>query len=338
MNSLDGLRRKLKVVHSAELFKRGRTQSCGVVAFDECMNGGLPEGKVIELYGDWASGKSLLVYHAIVEMQKAGGIIVLVDTEDALNAEWARIIGIDLENLIYISPINTEEEVTIEFVFKELGRFVTAIKQEDALSTLPALFVWDSVAATKSEEEDVEEGKDLEYKPEMALRARVIGQMMRKIPSMVAGTRIITIFVNQLRDLPGVRFGKTEETPGGRAIKFHAHLRLSMRKGAKIMDNKVCMGVHGRFFVDKSKVGRPFREANFHLTFDKGIPKYSGLKDLLVREGRSQVTGGGYAKIGEYRFREINDEVWAEIQGIERRSNERQVEVGENVGSEGEEG
>lgn len=321
MTSLEKLRQNLKVAHSVELFKRGRCQSCGVVAFDECMNGGLPEGKIVELYGDWASGKSLLVYHSIVQVQKARGVVVLVDTEDSLNADWARKIGIDLENLIYVSPINTEEEVTIEFVFKELGRFVNAIKQEDALSTIPALFAWDSVAATKSAEEDVKEGEDLEYKPEMALRARVIGQMMRKVPSMVAGTRIITVFVNQLRDLPGVRFGKTEETPGGRAIKFHAHLRLSMRKGKKITDAGLYTGVFGRFFVDKSKVGRPFREANFHLTFDKGIPKYSGLKELLMREKRIQVSGGGWAKIGEgeneFRFREINDEAWEKIQELE---------------------
>lgn len=305
MVNLERLRRKLHV--SGEVLQPTQAQSCGVVAFDLAMNGGLPEGKLVELFGNYSAGKSLFGYHVLIQIQKQGGLCVLTDTEDALNTSWVTSLGLDTTKLIYISPATAqEEEITIEYVFRQLGEFVEIIKADSALKALPAVYIWDSVAATKSEEE----GTAMEYKPEMALRARVIGQLVRKIPSLIAGTRVIVIFVNQLRDKPGVMFGDTEVTPGGRAIKFHSHLRVSLKKKGKIIIDKRPVGVSGEFYVDKSKVGRPFKTVNFQILFDGGIPKYSGLKDYLIREGVATAVHGGWGQIGNYKFREINDESW----------------------------
>lgn len=310
MVNLERLRRKLRI--SGEVFQPTQAQSCGVVAFDLAMNGGLPEGKIIELFGNYSAGKSLLGYHSLVEVQKNGGLCLLTDTEDALNVGWVTSLGLDMDKVIYISPATAidKEEITIEYVFRQLGEFVEIIKADSALKALPAIYIWDSVAATKSEEE----GDSMEYKPEMALRARVIGQMVRKVPSLIAGTRVIVMFVNQLRDKPGVIFGDKEETPGGRAIKYHAHLRLSLKKKAKIIIDKRPVGVSGVFEVAKSKVGKPFKTVEFQLMFEGGISKYSGLKDYLVREGVVTAIRGGWGQIGNYKFREINDESWAIIQ------------------------
>ncbi len=307
------VRRKLQVSHNGELFARGKTITTGVVAFDEAMNGGLPEGKVVEIYGDFSSGKSLFVYQAIANLQQAGGVAVLIDTEDSLNGAWAKSVGMNLDTLVYISPLNTSEELTIEYAFKELENMVTLFKADPVLQTVPAIFSWDSVAATKSKEE----GEEMIYKPEMAIRARVISQLMRKVPSLVAGSRVVTILVNQLRDNVGVMYGKKEDTPGGRAIKFHAHLRLGIKKGKLINKDKVCIGQQGSFRVEKSKVGKPFKTVDFEIDFDSGIPKYSGLKEFLIRE-KIVVMSAGWGKIGDYRFQNLNDETWGHIQEARR--------------------
>lgn len=324
---IDKLRQKLSLAFEQEVFCPPKAISTGVIAFDEVTNGGLPEGRITELFGDYSSGKSLLIYSAIANLQRQGGIAVLVDTEDALNVQWAEKLGIDMEKLIYVSPALVDFEVTVEYVFKLLDDFVTEIRHDQSLQDRPVIFAWDSVAATKS----AEEGLAMEYKSEMALRARVISQLMRKVPSVIAGTRIALVMVNQLRDKPGVLYGIKEDTPGGRAIKFHAHLRVMMKKGNKVKVGKDVVGMEGTLSVEKSKVGRPFRFVNFRVDFDDGIWKYSGLKDLLVREGVVTAAGAGWCKIGNYRFREIDDNVWQNICRVRNGENIEGEDTGEAV-------
>ena len=327
-NTLSKLRKKLSVRYEESIFAQDKRLSCGVVAFDEVMNGGLPEGKIVELFGDFSSGKSLLVYHAVAELQSIGGVACLNDMEDSLNFDWARSLNVDLDNLIYISPITTTEAVNIEYVFKQLDTFITEMTATEELRNTPAIFAWDSVAATVS----AEEGSSSEYKQEMASRARVISQLMRKIPPRLSGTRIVFLLVNQLRDKPGVLYGATEDTPGGRAIKFHSHLRLKMRKKKKITTPDGVEGMSGVLTVEKSKVGRPFREVNFNMYFEGGIPKYSGLKDLLIREKIVTKEAAGWCKIGDFKFRNMDDEVWAKIR--QERENASEESRGPRAGAE----
>jgi len=319
-DKLDALRKKLRV-QPTDVLEPVKSLSTGIVAFDEVMGGGLPEGKVVELFGDFASGKSLLVYHALKRLQAEGGLGVLVDTEDALNFAWAKALGLDVDKLIYVSPVTSGEELTIEYVFKLLEDFVRSVEADEKLKKTPCIFAWDSVAATKS----AEEGEELIYKPEMASRARVIGQLIRKIPTLIAGTRISFVLVNQLRDKPGVMYGAKEDTPGGRAIKFHAHLRLLMKKGQKVKDEDAVTGMNGTLFVEKSKVSRPFRQVNFQLSFDSGIDKFSGLQDLLIREGVVEAEKAGWCKLNKLKFRRLDEAIWDKI---------KRIRAGEDIGGD----
>jgi len=300
------LRRKIE---SIDLSSDVRVMSTGVIAFDYIMGGGLPEGRLTEIYGDFSSGKSVFVYQAIAQTQRAGGVAMLHDSEGALNEPWAEMLGIDLDRLFYYEPM------PIESVFQQMEDGIEAVRSDSYFRDKPFLIAWDSVAATQAEEES----RQPYGHPEVALRARVISAGLRRLTRLIRDSRAIAVFVNQLRDRPMVLFGETEETTGGRAIKFHASLRLKMRKkggkAGKIVEGDRVVGMRGDLECTKSKVCVPFRYADFELYYDRGILRDSGLLALAVREGKVQhEPKSTWYSIGEKKFRasEFNEELWRE--------------------------
>ena len=273
---IESLRKRLGAVDLREAGASLGFIATGVVAFDLMTGGGFPQGRFSEVFGEWQSGKSLLMYQTIATCQRMGGVAVLLDSERALEPRWATLLGIDSDRLVYFTPKSLEEG------FRKIEDLVLAVRdKESLLKDRDVLIVWDSLAASIAREEI---GKDYGA-PEMALRARTISGALRRLVSLIADERIALVFINQLRSKIGVVFGSTEDTTGGRAPKFYASLRIGISKGKKIKkDNKV-VGVTGTFEVVKSKVGIPFKKAGFEIYFNKGIPPLSGLLDFLVDEG-----------------------------------------------------
>jgi len=273
---IESLRKKLGAVDLREAAISLGFIPTGVVAFDLMTGGGFPKGRFSEVFGEWQSGKSLLMYQTIAQCQHSGGVAVLLDSERALEPRWASLLGIDSDTLVYFTPKSLEEG------FRTIEDLVLAVREKDSpLKDKDVLIVWDSLAASIAREEI---GKDYGA-PEMALRARTISGALRRLVSLIADERIALVFINQLRSKIGVMFGSTEDTTGGRAPKFYASLRIGISKGKKIKkDNKV-IGVTGSFEVVKSKVGIPFKKAGFEIYFRDGIPHLSGLLNFLVDEG-----------------------------------------------------
>jgi len=302
------LRKKLQAIELTPSFK---TLSTGVLAFDYILGGGLPEGRLAEIYGDWSSGKSALVYHAIVQAQREGGVAMLHDSEGALSVPWAETLGIDMERLLYYEPM------PIESVFDKMEEGIKAVMADEYFRLKPFLLVWDSVAATMAKEELKREYGDAE----VALRARVISGALRKLTGLIRNSKTIVVFTNQLRDRPMVMFGDTEETTGGRAIKFHSSLRCEMQKkfgksGLILSPSGTqVIGVKCSIKCTKSKVCVPFRYVDFDLYYDGGIPRMSGLLDLMVREGKiAHTPKTAWYSLGERRFRadEFTEEIYRE--------------------------
>jgi len=319
----EAFRRLKRKVDSISLSTNLQTLSTGIVSFNYIIGGGLPEGRLTEIYGDFSSGKSVFVYQSIAEVQKAGGVAMLHDSEGALNEPWAEALGIDLERLFYYEPM------TLEDVFQRIEEGIKAVRADDYFKDKPFLVAWDSVAATMAKDEGSERRKG-EYTVEpIALRARIISAALRRLTGLVRDSRAIVLFVNQLRDRPMVMFGETEETSGGRAIKFHASLRLKMRKkggkSGRILEGERQVGIRGDVECTKSKVCIPFRWSDFELYFDKGIPRMTGALNLLVREGRVQHTPKTvWYNMGERRFKadEFTEILWEEALRRGRESSE----------------
>jgi len=251
--------------------------STGIRALDIVTSGGIPSGRLTEFFGGESTAKSRLVAHIIAELQKAGGVAVLNDTEKALDQGLIDLTGIDMDKLIYPDP---EKIISVEDVFESLEYTIRFIRPE--YSDKPVAFIWDSVAATPSRKELVEEiGK-----PEASmLKAKLIGSGLKKYLSDIYKNHIILIFVNQIQDKINVMFGDKTTTPGGRQIKFLASLRLGMKVVGSIKDpqTKEQIATRVQMLVRKSKVGPPFGIVNFEVPAFDPIDKHAGLLDYYVR-------------------------------------------------------
>jgi len=275
----------------------------GIHALDLMFGGGIPLGRIIEVFGDESTGKSLLAWTIAKAWQEQGGVVVVFDTEATAPRKFMRRVGVNIEELIYRRPD------TIEELEKELLLLLNVLTKADKEAKI--LFIHDSIAATCSagEWEYDKKAKMLVPKEaEMAARARAMSRLMRHCAAVISKYNAVYIGVNQVRDKIGVMFGEKTTTPGGRAIKFHASLRLQLNRGGRIdVEGQRPIGVICNAFVKKNKCAEPFRKAPLRIIWKRGFDEWAGLAEVLEESGRI-VSGGkpGFLKIGKIRFRRKN--------------------------------
>ncbi|MFI5341178.1 MAG: recombinase RecA [Candidatus Methylomirabilales bacterium] len=243
--------------------------------------GGVPRGRVVEIFGPESSGKTTLALHIIAEAQKLGGAAAFVDAEHALDANYSKLLGVNIDDLLISQPDTGEQALEITEVLVRSGAVdVVAI---------------DSVAALVPRAEI--EGEMGDSLP--GLQARLMSQALRKLTAAISKSRTCVIFINQIREKIGVMFGNPETTTGGRALKFYASIRLDIRRISAIKDGEVVTGNRVKVKVVKNKVAPPFREAEFDIIFGEGISRLGGLLDLGVTHKVVERSGAWYAFGGE---------------------------------------
>lgn len=243
--------------------------------------GGVPKGRVIEVFGPASSGKTTLTLQIVAQAQKAGGLAAFIDAEHALDPRWASIQGVNVDDLLINQPDNGEQALEIALAFVESGAF--------------AVIVIDSVAALVPKAElDGEMGDS-----HVGLQARLMSQALRKLTGAVAKSKTTVIFINQIREKIGISFGSNETTSGGRALMFYASVRIDVRRVAQVKDGDNNIGNKTKFKIVKNKVGAPFRETEVDLLFASGYDIYSNLLDAAEANGTVDKAGAWYSLDGE---------------------------------------
>lgn len=254
------------------------TISTGSISLDAALGiGGVPRGRIVEIYGPESSGKTTICLHIIGEAQKTGGLAAFIDTEHALDISYAQRLGVDVNNLLISQP--------------EYGEQALEICETLVRSNSLDVIVIDSVAAlTPRAEIEGEMGDSV-----MGMQARLMSQALRKLTAAVAKSNVVLIFTNQLRDKIGVMFGSPETTTGGKALKFYASIRMDIRKIATIKEGDQTIGNRTKVKIVKNKVAPPFREVEFDIMYNEGISKLGDLVDLAVNKEIIKKSGAWYS-------------------------------------------
>jgi recombination protein RecA len=278
----------------------------GSLAVDAALGvGGIPRGRVVEIFGPESSGKTTLSLQIIAQAQKAGGLAAFIDAEHALDAEYAKKLGVDTENLLVSQPDNGEQALEIAEMLIRSGAI--------------DVIVVDSVAALVPKAEI--EGEMGEA--QMGLQARLMSQALRKLTAIVAKSRTSLIFINQIREKIGVLFGNPETTTGGRALKFYSSIRIDIRRIASLKDGETVVGSRTKVKVVKNKVASPFRQAEFDINYGEGISREGELIDMgldakLVEKSGAWLSYGdlriGQGRENSKQFLKDNPELAAEIE------------------------
>lgn len=267
--------------------------------------GGVPRGRVIEIFGPESSGKTTVALHMVAEAQKTGGAAAFIDAEHALDPIYAKNLGVDIDNLIVSQPDTGEQALEI----------TEALVRSGALD----IIIIDSVAALVPRAEIEGEMGD----SHVGLQARLMSQALRKLAGSINKSKCVVVFINQLREKVGVMFGNPETTPGGRALKFYASVRLDVRKIDSIKQGDSVIGNRTRIKVTKNKVAPPFKQAEFDIMYNEGISRTGNIVDVGVKEGMVQKSGAwfsyGDVRLGQGRenakqYLKDNPEIALEIE------------------------
>ena len=275
--------------------------------------GGLPRGRIVEIYGPESSGKTTLALHCVAEAQKAGGYAAFIDVEHALDPVYAAALGVDVDSLLVSQPDTGEQALEI----------TEALVRSGAID----IIVVDSVAALVPKAEIEGEMGDTH----VGLQARLMSQALRRLAGGISKSNCVAVFINQLREKVGVVYGNPEVTPGGRALKFYSSVRIDVRKGDALKDGSERIGSRTRAKVVKNKMAPPFREAEFDVMYGKGISRVGELLDLAVKLDIVQKSGAWFSYNGE-RLGQGRDKVKEFLSSHQEISDEIEAKVKANVG------
>lgn len=287
--------------------------STGSIGLDAALGiGGLPRGRVVEIYGPESSGKTTIAIHVIAEAQKKGGMCAIIDAEHAFDSSYAKKLGVDVDNLLISQP--------------DYGEQALEIADRLILSGALDVVVIDSVAALVPKSELEGEMGD----SKMGLQARLMSQALRKLTATIAKTNTICIFINQLREKIGVMFGNPETTTGGNALKFYSSVRLDIRRTQQVKDGDEAIGNHVKVKVVKNKVAPPFRSAEFDIIFGEGISKTGEIIDLGTEMEIIQKSGSWYSYNGD-KLGQGRDAVKQLLHDNPELSNELEAKIREKI-------